>query len=168
MSVFTYAETVKIDGVYYNLVSKIKEAEVTHGNYLEGGNDSQYQGDIIIPESVVYNNIEYVVTSIGDAAFGVYLTIAKASCASFPLIRSATILTFLADILAPLRVALASITVFSSILPITSFYFFTVVAFSPAWPLNVLVGANSPNLCPIISSETYTGTNFLPSCTAIV
>ena len=69
MSVFTYAETVKIDGVYYNLVSKIKEAEVTHGNYLEGGNDSQYQGDIIIPESVVYNNIEYVVTSIGDAAF---------------------------------------------------------------------------------------------------
>src|ERR1019366_4726325 len=37
-----------------------------------------------------------------------------------------------------------------------------------AWPLNVLVGANSPSLCPIICSVTYTGINFLPLCTAIV
>src|ERR1039457_3576189 len=37
-----------------------------------------------------------------------------------------------------------------------------------AWPLNVRVGANSPSLCPIICSVTYTGINFLPLCTAIV
>ena len=63
------AEKVQIDGVYYNLLSKIKEAEVTYGNYLDGGNDPQYHGEIIIPSSVVYQGLEYVVTSIGGAAF---------------------------------------------------------------------------------------------------
>ena len=38
----------------------------------------------------------------------------------------------------------------------------------PACPLNVLVGENSPNLCPTMSSDINTGTCFLPSCTAIV
>src|SRR5208337_4123693 len=37
-----------------------------------------------------------------------------------------------------------------------------------AWPLKLRVGANSPSLCPIICSVTYTGMNFLPLCTAIV
>ena len=36
-------------------------------------------------------------------------------------------------------------------------------AFSPAWPRNVRVGANSPNLWPTISSVTYTGTCLRPS-----
>ena len=96
------------------------------------------------------------------------LTIAKASSASFPLIKSATILTFLLEILAYFNVALACSTSFctsscfaSTIF--TSLFYFFVVVFSPACPLNVLVGANSPNLCPIISSVIYTGTCFLPS-----
>src|SRR5699024_10528368 len=38
----------------------------------------------------------------------------------------------------------------------------------PAWPLNNLVGANSPSLCPTISSVTNTGTCLRPSCTANV
>src|SRR5947199_599499 len=37
-----------------------------------------------------------------------------------------------------------------------------------AWPLKVRVGENSPSLCPIICSVTYTGINFLPLCTAMV
>src|ERR1700743_2993546 len=48
-------------------------------------------------------------------------------------------------------------------------------AFAPAsaalpavWPLKVRVGANSPSLWPTMFSVTYTGTNFLPLCTAIV
>src|SRR5580704_3469668 len=44
---------------------------------------------------------------------------------------------------------------------------FSSAAFT-AWPLKVRVGANSPSLCPIICSVTYTGINFLPLCTAIV
>ena len=38
-----WADPVEIDGIYYNLISKIKEAEVTHGNYLDGGDDPQLQ-----------------------------------------------------------------------------------------------------------------------------
>src|SRR4029077_20524325 len=37
-----------------------------------------------------------------------------------------------------------------------------------AWPLNERVGENSPSLCPIICSVTYTGMNFFPLCTAMV
>src|SRR5439155_18320728 len=37
-----------------------------------------------------------------------------------------------------------------------------------AWPLKVRVGENSPSLCPIICSVTYTGMDFLPLCTAMV
>src|SRR5216684_6139796 len=40
-------------------------------------------------------------------------------------------------------------------------------AFTP-WPLKERVGANSPSLCPIICSVTYTGMNFFPLCTAMV
>src|SRR5205085_10426797 len=44
----------------------------------------------------------------------------------------------------------------------------TFAARSPAWPRNVLVGANSPSLCPTICSEMKTGTCLRPSWTAIV
>src|SRR5258708_10373502 len=44
---------------------------------------------------------------------------------------------------------------------------FSSAAFTP-WPLNERVGANSPSLCPIICSVTYTGMNFFPLRTAIV
>src|SRR5437667_7441307 len=44
---------------------------------------------------------------------------------------------------------------------------FSRAAFT-AWPLKVRVGDNSPSLCPIICSVTYTGMNFLPLCTAMV
>ncbi len=56
------ADAVEIDGIYYNLVSKTKEAEVT-------SNPNKYQGAVNIPSSVIYNNTEYSVTSIGKSAF---------------------------------------------------------------------------------------------------
>ena len=39
---------------------------------------------------------------------------------------------------------------------------------APAWPLKVRVGANSPSLCPTMSSVIYTGTCLRPSWTAMV
>ena len=39
------AESVEIDGVYYNLASKIQEAEVTK-------NPNKYTGSVVIPEKV--------------------------------------------------------------------------------------------------------------------
>ena len=55
------ADAVEIDGIYYNLVSE-GQAEVT-------SNQSEYSGDITIPESVIYNDVTYSVTSIGNYAF---------------------------------------------------------------------------------------------------
>src|SRR3546814_19917499 len=39
-------------------------------------------------------------------------------------------------------------------------YFFAFL--SEVWPWKVRVGENSPNLCPTISSVTFTGMNLLP------
>ena len=58
----TWADPVEIDGIYYNLVSKAKQAEVT-------SNPNHYSGAVVIPESVTYNDVNYSVTSIGDKAF---------------------------------------------------------------------------------------------------
>lgn len=55
-----------IDGIYYNLISNTKEAEVT---YRDGGYVRDYSGDIVIPEEVVFEGETYKVTAIGDKTF---------------------------------------------------------------------------------------------------
>ena len=56
------ANAIEIDGINYNLNSTNKTAEVTNSpNY--------YTGEIIVPNSIVYNNNSYDVTSIGRKAF---------------------------------------------------------------------------------------------------
>ena len=46
---------VEIDGIWYNLVSKAKTAEVTSNpNWL-----TKYSGDITIPATVIYEDVEY-------------------------------------------------------------------------------------------------------------
>ncbi len=56
------ADAVEIGGIYYNLVSKLKSAEVT-------SNPNKYTGAIEIPSSVTYEDVTYSVTSIGNSAF---------------------------------------------------------------------------------------------------
>ena len=58
------ADAVQIGGIWYNLVAKAKEAEVT-----KNPNGSYYSGSIEIPASVTYNEVKYSVTSIGNSAF---------------------------------------------------------------------------------------------------
>ena len=55
--------TVEIDGIWYNLISKGKVAEVTSS----GG--TKYSGSITIPATVTYDGVTYSVTSIGGEAF---------------------------------------------------------------------------------------------------
>ena len=57
------AEIVEIDGIWYNLVSKAKQAEVTESKGTE------YSGVVTIPATVTYNNIEYCITTIRENAF---------------------------------------------------------------------------------------------------
>jgi len=55
-----------IDGIYYNFNTTEKTAEVT---YLELFSMNAYSGEVAIPSSVIYNDVTYSVTSIGDWAF---------------------------------------------------------------------------------------------------
>ena len=73
------AETVEIDGIYYNLIynSKVQIAEVTYGPMTMDDHfgfrvvQDTYTGDIVIPEFVSYEGILYNVTSIygGEAHY---------------------------------------------------------------------------------------------------
>lgn len=65
LPIMASAESVEIDGIYYNLIKKGNIAEVTHCPYGTYGSNS-----VNIPSSVVYDGIEYNVTSIGKSAFG--------------------------------------------------------------------------------------------------
>ncbi len=60
-----YANAVEIDGIYFNLISKLKTAEVTSNP----DKNTKYTGAVNIPETVIYNGTEYSVTSIGEGAF---------------------------------------------------------------------------------------------------
>lgn len=56
------AYDIKIDGIYYNLIQKANIVEVTSG-------DNLYLGDVIIPDHIKYNEVDYPVASIGKEAF---------------------------------------------------------------------------------------------------
>ena len=57
------AVKVEIDGINYELVSKLKQATVI------AKSSGKYSGEVVIPESVEYEGAAYSVKSIGDEAF---------------------------------------------------------------------------------------------------
>jgi len=59
---------VEIDGIYYELVSKVKQAEVK-----QKPNGVYYTGNVVIPASVAYGGMEYSVTSIRNYTFYNYM-----------------------------------------------------------------------------------------------
>ena len=59
-SISASADVVEVDGIYYDISETT--ATVTYGDY-------EYSGDIVIPESITYENSKYSVTSIGELAF---------------------------------------------------------------------------------------------------
>ena len=52
------ADVVEIDGINYNLDAEAKKAEVT-------SSPDRYKGDIVVPPTVTYKDVEYDVTSVG-------------------------------------------------------------------------------------------------------
>ena len=64
-SIAASAYDVEIDGIYYNLNADKKEAEVTY----KTNNYNSYAGEVVVPSTIKYNNVEYKVTSIGSYAF---------------------------------------------------------------------------------------------------
>ena len=66
-----FAYEAEIDGIYYDFDHENKTAAVTHDGDAWDYDDAGYtQSEIIIPEKVTYNGVEYSVTSIGEYAFG--------------------------------------------------------------------------------------------------
>ena len=55
---------VEIDHIWYNLIDKAREAEVT-----QMPNNGMYSGAVVIPPSVSFDGKTYDVTSIGNQAF---------------------------------------------------------------------------------------------------
>ena len=65
-----FAYEAEIDGIYYDFDHENKTAMVTHDGDLGFDNNAGYtQSEIIIPEKVTYDSLEYSVTSIGGSAF---------------------------------------------------------------------------------------------------
>ena len=60
---------VEIDGIWYNLVSKAKQAEVTFKGSSYDEYSNEYSGSITIPATVTHEGVSYSVTSIGSYAF---------------------------------------------------------------------------------------------------
>ena len=63
-SIDSYAYDFEVDGLFYNKLSE-NEVELTYQDFMGG----TFSGEITIPEKVIYNNVEYCVTAIGDRAF---------------------------------------------------------------------------------------------------
>ena len=59
-----FAVEEEINGLWYELTSETQKAKV-----IQYKNDVKYSGDIVIPETVEYNGVDYKVTSIGSQAF---------------------------------------------------------------------------------------------------
>lgn len=62
MPIVAGAETVEVDGIYYNLITKGKVAEVT-----KNPNGYNITDTLVIPASITYNGAEYSVTKIVDS-----------------------------------------------------------------------------------------------------
>ena len=64
MPMLASADAVEISGIYYNLDSEAKTAEVTSSPDFYLGKQ-----EVVIPESVTFEGTEHRVTSIGNSAF---------------------------------------------------------------------------------------------------
>ena len=58
-SISASAYDVEVDGIYYDISG-------TTATVMPG---KEYSGDVVIPESITFENSKYSVTSIGDKAF---------------------------------------------------------------------------------------------------
>ena len=73
-----FADKVEFNGLYYNLNTEDRTASVTYENTGDS-NYSSLQSDVVIPEKVTSNNVEFTVTSIENAAFANCKTIESIS-----------------------------------------------------------------------------------------
>ena len=69
LSLSAQAHDAEVDGIFYNLDADDKTATVTFKGDSPGSYDNEYSGNVVIPETVIYNGITYSVTSLGENCF---------------------------------------------------------------------------------------------------
>ena len=69
VSIGASAHDFEVDGIYYNYNDGSSGASVSVTFEGDSFSSNVYSGEVIIPESVIYNGNTYCVTSIGDYAF---------------------------------------------------------------------------------------------------
>ena len=63
-----FAEGIAVNGIWYNFDQINNTATVTYrGDYYYSF--EEYTGSVVIPEKVIYQEVEYAVTTIGESAF---------------------------------------------------------------------------------------------------
>lgn len=68
-----FAEKIELNGIYYNITSA-NTVEVTNrgeneDDWMYYSSNELYNGSLIIPKAIGYNDVTYMVTAIGDNAF---------------------------------------------------------------------------------------------------
>ena len=135
------ADAVEINGIYYNLITKAQQAEVT-------SNPNQYTGSIVIPESVNYNEVTYSVTSIGNKAFR--------DCSALTSIKMPNSVTSIGGEAFAYCIGLTSVTIPNSV---------TTIIFGAFAGCYSLTSINIPNSVTKIDDEIFSGCSSLTSIT---
>lgn len=69
-SVYVSAYDFMVSGIRYNILSaENKTVEVTYDHQTGAAHYGEYEGNIVVPSEVTYNNITFKVTQIGNYAF---------------------------------------------------------------------------------------------------
>ena len=136
------AEIIEIDGLRYNIISKVKAAEV----YLSSG--TSYSGDIIIPSTVTYEGVEYKVSSIGNSAFN--------GCTGLTSITIPNSVTFIGNSAFNGCTGLTSITIPNSVTSIGNSAFSSCTG---------LTSISIPNSVTSIGNSAFSGCTGLTSIT---
>ncbi|MBR4070119.1 MAG: leucine-rich repeat domain-containing protein, partial [Bacteroidaceae bacterium] len=70
LPVLPVGTAIEADGIYYKVTSSDdRTVEVTYKGSTYDEHANEYTGEVVIPESVVYDDVTYSVTAIGDDAF---------------------------------------------------------------------------------------------------
>ena len=140
-SISASAYDVELDGIYYNLIPKGKNAEVTSG-------DNKYTGAIAIPSTISYNDEDYNVTSISFSAFY--------GCTSLTSVTIPNSVTSIGENAFTACSGLASITIPNSVTSIGEYAFAGCTS---------LTSITIPNSVTIIGGGTFSGCTSLTSIT---